>query len=102
MSRPYRASNKRIVHRGGGGKFRRSTLGDIGFGECDKCGAIFVPDFSGLDGPFIDPRDFNQRRRTCGPCLGLPKAAVADAKPPASAPETLDEACDRWFGEDAR
>jgi hypothetical protein len=71
MSRPYRATNKRIIQRSGTGRFRKTTLGDVGLGACDQCGRIFVPNLSGLDGPFIDPREFNARRATCGDCLGL-------------------------------
>jgi hypothetical protein len=95
MPRPYRAPNKRIQFRGGGGRFRRSTLGDVGLGECDRCGKFFAPNLSGLEGPFVDPRDFNARRRTCGPCLGLPEP------PPQPKPPGLMETLDRWFADES-
>ena len=91
VPRPYRAPNKRIQFRTGGGRFRPATLADIGLGACDACGKIFVPNMAGLDGPTIDPRDFNRRRRTCGPCLGLPDPQ------PRPRPPGLVESCERWF-----
>lgn len=62
--RPYRAANKRIIHRGGGGRFRRSTLADIGLACCETCGALFTPAEASRS-PFIDPREYNQLRRFC-------------------------------------
>jgi hypothetical protein len=73
----YRHSNGRIQHRGGGGRFRHSTLADVGLGECDKCGKLFVPDYSDL-GPIIDPRVMRERQRTCRECLGLPPVSTLD------------------------
>lgn len=96
MPRPYRASNKRIQFRSGGGRFRKTTLGDVGLGACDKCGAIFVPNFTGMDVAFVDPREFNARRRTCGPCLGLPEPE------PVPPPKSLMQVCEEWFGEDEK
>jgi hypothetical protein len=94
MTRPYRAPNKRLIHRSGSGRFRKTTLSDIGLGVCDKCGKVFVPNLSGMDGPFIDPREFNARRRTCGPCLGLPEL------PPAPEPPSLMSKIAEWFDGD--
>lgn len=64
MPRAYKAPNKRIIQRAGNGRFRQSTLSDIGLGCCEVCGQIFAPDFSSM-GEFIDPRDFNRARRFC-------------------------------------
>lgn len=66
---PDRYPNKRSRHRGPGGKFRRATLADVGFAECETCGAIFRPDFSKLeDDPFPDPRAMRDARRLCAGC----------------------------------
>ncbi len=35
MARYYKAPNKRIIHRGLGGQFRKSTLQDLGIPACD-------------------------------------------------------------------
>ena len=67
--RPYKAKNKRIIHRGPKGRFRRSTLSDVGMAECEKCGSLFVPNFD-FSGPFIDPREMRERRRFCPNCGG--------------------------------
>ena len=71
MPRPYRARNKRIIHRAGNGRFRRSTLSDIGMLVCGKCGAIFTPDISVLprEGAFVDPFAINRVRTRCPECL---------------------------------
>jgi hypothetical protein len=63
----YKHSNGRIQHRGNG-RFRHSTLADVGMGCCDKCGAIFAPDYSDL-GPIVDPREMRVRQATCRECL---------------------------------
>ena len=68
MPRPYRARNKRIIQRGSGGRFRRSTLSDVGMGECETCGAIHRPDFSDLPRP-VDPRVMRDRTKQCADCL---------------------------------
>ena len=59
----YRAPNKRIIQRGGGGRFRRTTLADIGLACCETCGAMFTP--AEASAPFIDPREVAQGRRFC-------------------------------------
>jgi hypothetical protein len=68
---PYKHSNGRIQHRGNGGRFRHSTLADIGLGCCDKCGKFFAPNYSGL-GDMPNPLLMRERQATCGECLGLP------------------------------
>ena len=71
MMRPYKAKNKRIIQRAGNGRFRHSTLADIGMAECEKCGAIFTPDLSAFKNqPFIDPREFREARKLCSGCKG--------------------------------
>lgn len=69
MEKFYRAPNKRLIARGAGGRFRRSTLGDVGLSCCEKCGKVFTPDFSALkDDPFPDPRRIRDIRSTCPEC----------------------------------
>jgi hypothetical protein len=60
----YRAPNKRLIARGTNGKFRQTTLEDIGMAECETCGVLFVPDVQGLS-TMADPRDYNRLRRFC-------------------------------------
>jgi ssDNA-binding Zn-finger/Zn-ribbon topoisomerase 1 len=90
MSRPYRAPNKRIIMRGRGGRFRRTTMADFGLATdpcphcrainpraldearpdtCPKCGeslrsgmdtAEMHEDYRTPDG-FIDPFKFNRK-----------------------------------------
>jgi len=68
--RPYKATNKRIIQRGYGGKFRRSTLADIGMAECEKCHCLFAPDLSQFENdPMIDPRKFRDAIRLCPSCV---------------------------------
>ena len=72
MTRFYRAPNKRLIARGAGGRFRQTTLSDVGLSTCKDCGKIFAPDFAEIDGRqgggFIDPRDFNRVRERCKAC----------------------------------
>jgi hypothetical protein len=63
----YRAPNKRIIARAGNGRFRLTTLADIGGGVCRKCGKPHIPDLSGL-GEFPDPREIRDRQTTCDEC----------------------------------
>ncbi len=69
MTRFYRAPNKRIIMRGGNGRFRHTTAADLGLGQCQKCGMPFVPDLSGL-GDLPDPRVIRDRMATCPACRG--------------------------------
>lgn len=67
--RAYRATNKRIIQRAGNGRFRHSTLADVGMAECEKCGRIFTPDLSIFKNEqFIDPRRFRDVRKCCSTC----------------------------------
>ena len=69
MARWYRAPNKRLSARGGGGRFRPTTLADIGLATCETCGGFFAPDLSKLqDNGFIDPRDVREAQRVCPEC----------------------------------
>ncbi len=71
MSRSYRAPNKRIIPRASNGRFRRATLADVGLAVCEKCGAIYSPDFSQAKvGRFIDPEKLNEIKRLCPDCRG--------------------------------
>ncbi len=59
--KPYKTKNKRIIQRGTDGRFRQTTLADIGMAVCKICGAIFTPDLSKFkDQTFIDPRDLRE------------------------------------------
>jgi hypothetical protein len=82
MARPYRASNKRIIHRTGGGRFRRTTLGDIGLSECENCGKLFAPDFDRAVSPqgFVDPRAMNDLKKLCKDCGGYEKDPQAEVE----------------------
>ncbi len=68
MARWYKTPSKRLIARGSGGRFRKSTLADIGMSECGGCGAIFTPDYSSLKGDFIDPRAMRDLQDTCPEC----------------------------------
>jgi predicted RNA-binding Zn-ribbon protein involved in translation (DUF1610 family) len=79
MSRAYKASNGHIIERGSGGRFRRSTLADVGLKVtvCPKCGRINfwhrpIDDKSeGYRSPggFSDPADFvHQNPMVCTNC----------------------------------
>jgi hypothetical protein len=60
----YRTASKRIIQRKGNGRFRRSTLTDIGMGHCETCGVLFVADYTDM-GDIIDPRVIRDRQRFC-------------------------------------
>jgi len=71
MPKPYRARNKRIIPRSANGRFRRATLADVGLSVCEKCGAIYTPDFSQARvGRFIDPMKLNEIKSWCPRCRG--------------------------------
>ena len=63
----YRASNKRLIARAGSGRFRTTTLDDIGMATCGKCQRVFTPDYATL-GPCPDPRAMRDLRETCPDC----------------------------------
>jgi hypothetical protein len=65
----YRAPNKRLIARGQHGRFRRTTLEDVGLAVCEICGKAFVPDYSSLENDaFIDPRDMRDLKARCAQC----------------------------------
>jgi hypothetical protein len=79
MSRAYKASGGRIIERGSGGRFRRSTLADVGLKAtvCLKCGRINFwhrpiddkPPGYRSPGGFTDPADFvHQNPMVCSGC----------------------------------
>lgn len=70
MTKWYKTPSKRLIARGGGGRFRKTTLGDIGMALCKTCNAIFTPDYSAArtSGGFVDPRIMNDLRETCPEC----------------------------------
>jgi ribosomal protein L32 len=78
MNRFYKAANHRLIARSGNGRFRQTTLEDIGIKVtvCPKCGQINVwkrpsdgkPD-PRLTGGFIDPGDMELQKPTvCNNC----------------------------------
>jgi hypothetical protein len=52
------------------GRFRQATLRDFGMAACDRCGSIYTPDLSHLEGTMIDPRDLAAAMRKCPTCDG--------------------------------
>jgi hypothetical protein len=64
MGGTYKASDGRLIDRGDDGRFRKTTLGDLGIGTCEVCGAFTSPDWEAL-GPCPDPRRVNEHRRRC-------------------------------------
>ncbi len=65
----YKARNKRLIARGRAGRFRKTTLADIGMSVCETCNAIFTPDYSAARvGDFVDPRIINDLRKSCPEC----------------------------------
>tara|TARA_R100000664_G_scaffold493_1_gene1556 strand:+ start:98 stop:421 length:324 start_codon:yes stop_codon:yes gene_type:complete len=75
MARFYKASNKRLIARGRNGRFRKTTLSDIGMAECETCGKIFFPDYDAAvgDDPFVDHRLLQDAKRFCGNHGGVEK-----------------------------
>ena len=65
----YRYPNKRIVHRGSTGQFRKATMQDVGIGGiCETCGHFLLHSYDG--DPYDnhpDPRQFRYRCFTCEP-----------------------------------
>lgn len=71
MTKFYKAANKRLIARGRRGRFRQTTLADIGMATCEMCGAIFAPDYSSARvGGFVDPRIMRDLQKTCPECMG--------------------------------
>jgi len=69
MPKPYKTASKRIIHRSDKGRFRKSTLADIGGGCCEKCGRLYALDMDAAkSGPFIDPFKVAQIKKLCPEC----------------------------------
>lgn len=68
--RPYRTPSRRTIQRASSGRFRKSTLADIGMACCEACGAIFTPDFDKANGPsgVVDPLVIRDLQRLCDYC----------------------------------
>ncbi len=70
MAKSYKARNKRIIMRGGNGRFRRATGADFGIGACpnEGCRSLTRRVYDGPENdPMPDPRLFRQRCFTCEP-----------------------------------
>ena len=66
MTRFYKTPSKRLIARGHKGRFRKTTMRDVGFGCCQECGTVFVPDYSkAVVNGLIDPRRMREIERTC-------------------------------------
>lgn len=47
--RHYKAPNKRIIHRGGNGRFRKTTMQDFGIGgTCPECRHFLIQHYGGM------------------------------------------------------
>lgn len=67
----YRAKNKRLIKRGAGGKFRQTTLADLGAGCCEKCGKFYAFDQNVvMEGPFVNPMKMAKHKKMCADCMG--------------------------------
>jgi len=69
LSRAYRASNGRVIQRGSGGRFRRTTPADLGIGGvCPTCGHLLLQYYAGdsRERP-LDPQKWGYRCFTCQP-----------------------------------
>lgn len=79
MTRPYKARNKRIIHRDPSGRFRKTTPLDFGIGgTCSKCHHFLVHHYDGdeRERP-CDPRKFIYRCFTCNPLTEAEQALKA-------------------------
>jgi len=65
----YKAPNKRIIDRGGNGRFRKTTMQDFGIGgTCPECRHLLIQHYDGDPRTeFPDPRKFRYRCFTCEP-----------------------------------
>ncbi len=84
----YKAPNKRIIPRGAGGRFRKSTAADFGVGgTCPECRHFLIHHYDGDERTRpLDPRRFVYRCFTCQPLTEveqLLKAEVEAGKPKA-------------------
>lgn len=75
MPRHYKTKSKRIVHRRRNGRFRQSTLADIGLAVCqnNECRRLFAPNYDALrekGNGMIDPFEFRKASKFCSNCGG--------------------------------
>ena len=70
MPKFYKARNKRMIARASNGKFRPTTLADLGVGTCRECGAFFAPhlELAQSERGFIDPVQMNRLKYICPTC----------------------------------
>lgn len=81
-----RYANKRVLRRQGNGRFRQSTMTDMGIGGvCPKCSHLLLRHYDGdPHDPHPDPRNFRYRCFTCEPLTPEEQArekAAQDARP---------------------
>ena len=98
MMKAYKASNKRIIPRGGNGRFRKTTMEDFGIGgACPSCRHLLLRHYDGDENdPFPDPRLFRYRCFTCEPKTEaeLERDRAIEAERPKKSPfmQMLEEA----------
>lgn len=56
--------------RTGSGRFRQTSLGDLGMSHCECCGSIFTPVMP--TNPDADPCEFAAARKKCPKCHNAP------------------------------
>lgn len=61
----YKASNKRLIARASSGKFKKTTLEDIGLNVC-SCGHFMALTYLGRDVEFLNPMQFFYVCSSCG------------------------------------
>lgn len=67
MPKPYKARNKRIIQRAGNGKFRKTTLEDVGLGGvCPDCQHFLFQEYFGKNPEMPDPRELGYECHNCG------------------------------------
>jgi len=63
-----------MIKRGAGGRFRKTTLADLGAGICLVCNKPYAHDSSVVvDGAFVDPFKMNEHKTKCAVCMKLKK-----------------------------
>lgn len=66
----YKAPNKRLIKRGANGRFRQTTLADLGAGSCKVCKKFFSFDSSVvMEGPFVNPIKMAEHKEKCAECM---------------------------------
>jgi len=69
LSRAHKAPNGRVIQRGSGGRFRRTTPADLGIGGvCSTCGQLLLRYYAGdsRERP-LNPQKWGYRCFTCNP-----------------------------------